>query len=123
MRVRVDASIYMARVLQYLSEEILELAGNEVEKRIEDEAEDNGQRNEVENQTHPQKRIVPRDVFKAVNSDAEMSKVCGGATIAQGGIWPYILPELRHRKKKGKFVLNGPQGDEKYIKPALPLLR
>lgn len=70
-RVGGGAPVYLAAVLEYLSAEILELAGNA--------ARDNHKN-----------RIVPRHVQLAVRNDDELNKLLGGVTIAQGGVLPNI---------------------------------
>jgi hypothetical protein len=61
----------LAVVLEYLSAEILELAGNA--------ARDN-----------KNTRIVPRHIQLAIRNDEELSKRLADVTIAQGGVLPNI---------------------------------
>jgi histone H2A len=70
-RVGGGAPVYLAAVLEYLSAEILELAGNA--------ARDNHKT-----------RIIPRHVQLAVRNDDELNKLLGNVTIAQGGVLPNI---------------------------------
>ena len=83
-RVGAGAPVYMAAVLEYLTAELLELAGNA--------AKDN-----------KRSRIIPRHVQLAVRNDEELNKFLGGVTVAQGGVLPNIHAVLLPKKKKGKM--------------------
>ncbi|XP_054853773.1 histone H2A-beta, sperm [Eublepharis macularius] len=78
-RVGAGAPVYLAAVLEYLTAEILELAGNAA-------------------RDHRKARIVPRHVQLAVRNDEELGRLLGRVTIAQGGVLPNIPAALLPRK-------------------------
>ncbi|KAG1760143.1 histone-fold-containing protein [Suillus occidentalis] len=89
-RVGAGAPVYLAAVLEYLAAEILELAGNA--------ARDNKLLNHRQKQ-----RIVPRHLQLAIRNDEELNKLLGDVIISQGGVVPFINPELLPTKtSKGK---------------------
>ena len=80
-RIGSDALVYLAAVLEYLSAEILELAGNAAR----------------DNKKH---RIIPRHLQLAVRNDEELNKLLSGVTIAQGGVLPNIQTALLPKKNE-----------------------
>ena len=86
-RIGAEAPVYLAAVMEYMSAEMLELAGNA--------AKDN-----------KKTRIVPRHIQLAVRNDEELSKFLSKVTIASGGVLPNIhavlLPKKAWRRKTRK---------------------
>ncbi|XP_051959682.1 core histone macro-H2A.1 [Xyrauchen texanus] len=85
-RIGVGAPVYMAAVLEYLTAEILELAGNA--------ARDN-----------KKGRVTPRHILLAIGNDEELNQLLRGVTIAAGGVLPKIHPELLAKKRGSKAKL------------------
>lgn len=83
-RLSAGAPVYMAAVMEYLSAEMLELAGNAA-------------------RNNKKKRITPRHIKLAVLNDEELNKMLGNATIPAGGVMynsihPTLLPPLRGKQ-------------------------
>ena len=82
-RIGSGAPVYLAAVMEYLTAEILELAGNA--------ARDN-----------KKKRIIPRHLQLAIRNDEELNALFAGITISQGGVLPNINPVLLPKKSSRK---------------------
>ena len=70
-RIGAGAPVFLAALLEYLTAEVLELAGNA--------ARDN-----------KKTRIIPRHILLAVRNDEELNKLFGNTTIPTGGVLPNI---------------------------------
>lgn len=78
-RIGVGASVYLTAVLEYLSAEVLQLAGNAT-------------------RGNKKNRINPRHVQLAIRNDNELNALLSDVTISQGGVLPNVhsalLPKL-----------------------------
>ena len=75
-----SAGAFMAGVLEYLTAEIIELAGNVAEQ-------------------HKKKTIAPKHVNLGVKSDDELAKLMCEVTIAEGGMLPSVNEFFLKKKK------------------------
>lgn len=80
-RIRVGSAVYTATVLEYLTAEILELAGNEAER-------------------NKRMRINPRHIMFAIRKDEELNDLLKNVTISNGGVVPHVHSSLINVRKK-----------------------
>ncbi|XP_070607107.1 histone H2A.J-like [Erythrolamprus reginae] len=78
-RISPGASVYLTAVLEYLTAELMELAGNAAHQ----------------NKKH---RIGPRHIQLAVRNDEELNKLFTNVTIPEGGVLPNIQALLLPKK-------------------------
>lgn len=80
MRVRTEAAVYMAGVLEYLMAEMVELGGNQARDM-------------------KKHRITPQHINLAVRGDQELDKFLKDVVIPGGGVRPNIQSALLPKKK------------------------
>lgn len=84
-RIGGGAPVYLAAVMEYLTAEILELAGNA-------------------SKDNKKNRIIPRHIQLAIRNDEELNKLMANVTIAAGGVLPNIHTALLPTKGKNAKV-------------------
>lgn len=94
-RISLGAAIYLTAVLEYLTAEVMEVAGKAAwEKK--------------------KKRITPRHIQLAVRNDEDLSKIFCCVTIAEGGVLPNILSQLLPKKTARDSVSSQELDDQKW---------
>uniref|UniRef100_A0A7S3ZAQ5 Histone H2A n=2 Tax=Lotharella globosa TaxID=91324 RepID=A0A7S3ZAQ5_9EUKA len=78
-RISTSAAVMMAAVVEYLSAEVLELAGNIA-------------------MDHRKNRITPRHIYLGIKLDEELSRHLDDVTIHEGGVLP--TEDVKPPKKK-----------------------
>ncbi|KAG9390430.1 Core histone H2A [Carpediemonas membranifera] len=81
-RIGAGAPVYLASVLEYITAEVIELAGNAVRE-------------------NNKRRITPRHIQLAIRHDEELSRLFADVVIPQGGVLPHIHQRILS-KSKGK---------------------
>jgi histone H2A len=102
-RITTSAAVYLAAVLEYLSAEVLEVAGNAARNRN-------------------RSTIKPRDISTAIKMDEDLAKLYAGVVFAEGGVLPMIhdalLPKVTPAQKAAKMK-RSEEADERKRNPAL----
>eukprot|EP00466_Bigelowiella_natans_P015490 jgi/Bigna1/56563/estExt_Genewise1Plus.C_1040022 len=80
-RISTSAAVMMAAVTEYLTAEVLELAGNAAT-------------------VARKSRIIPRHIFLGVQTDEELSKYMDNIIFHQGGVLPQVIAPPKSKKKK-----------------------
>jgi histone H2A len=96
------APVYLSAALEYLTAEVLELAGNAC-------------------RDDKRQRIIPRHIVVAVRRDEELNKLFSRVTIASGGVLPNLHAALLPHKKEKKGESETPEGDA--TNPDVPKLK
>merc|ERR1712032_1273456 len=78
-RLAIGGSVYLTAVIEYITAEILELAGNAAKDQ-------------------KKQRIIPRHIQLAIRNDEELNKYLSRVTITGGGVLPNIHSCLLPRK-------------------------
>lgn len=94
-RIGTAGAVYLAGVLEYLSAEVLELAGNAAKE-------------------NKKQRIIPRHILLAIKNDAELDQLFGDAMISCGGVMPNIHPTLLPKQTKRKDSTNDVTSSENF---------
>ena len=81
-----DAAVFTTAVLEYLTAEVLDLAGNGVKRQ-------------------KKKIITPRFLELEIVNDQELNGLIGTHTIPGSGVMPYIPPQLLPKKRKTKAAV------------------
>ena len=79
-RCGMGSGIFMAGVLEYLTTEILDLAGQCADE-------------------HKKKTIAPRHLCLAIRNDDELNKLAADTQISQGGVLPNVQKDLWPKNK------------------------
>ena len=80
------APVYLAAVMEYLTAEILELAG-------------------IMARDYGRNKILPRHVLLAVKNDTELDKLLKGVMMEGGGVLPNINPALNSKNGEDEELL------------------
>jgi len=83
-RISAGAPVYLTAVMEYLSAEVLSIAGGYCKDAR-------------------RSRITPRFITLSILNDDELHKVCGDVLIPAGGVMPHIDPALLYKRDGSKL--------------------
>lgn len=92
-RIGEGGAIYLAAVLEYLTAELVELAG-------------------IISQENRRQRIVPRHILMAIKRDDEFNMLLKDVTISYGGVMSYINPVLLPKPTKARATASANDVDD-----------
>ncbi len=87
-RIGTASAVYLSAVLEYVTAELLELAGNAAHQ-------------------NKKRRIHPRHILLAIENDEELKALLRDVQIPGGGVFPHIHPVLLKTKSSKKGGDNG----------------
>ncbi|XP_063704713.1 histone H2A, sperm-like [Culicoides brevitarsis] len=98
-KVRREAGVYAAAVIEYLVAEVLELSGDMARR-------------------HKKSRLSPRFIMLAIRTDEELNQIFGDVDFAEGGVIPHIhsvlLPKKTTRRRRTVEAMEPETNTEAY---------
>ncbi|TFK25623.1 histone H2A [Coprinopsis marcescibilis] len=94
-RIFTGAAVYLTAVIEYLTAEVLELAGNQAKY-------------------YKKKRIIPRHILIGVWRDTELHELLKNVDLPDSGVVPFVHEVLRHDKVPKVIYPTGPRFKQAY---------